>query len=136
MAEQQEVVTVTVRMIRRATRKKYSADEKMPIVLEEARGESIIQKPAGTRVSRRASGVYYRWSKEFLDADKERLIGDTARQADEREVNAVRQEIAELKQSVAELSLKNRVMTHPRPSADRRLSHRDDLSAMRGTRIQ
>jgi transposase len=109
MAEQKESVTATVRTIRRATRKKYSAEEKMRIVLEGLRGQSKIRELC--RREGIPTNLYYRWSKEFLEAGKERLVGDTARQADKREVNAMRQEIAELKQLVAELSLKNRVLT-------------------------
>jgi transposase len=113
MAEKKESVTATVRTIRRATRKKYSAEEKMRIVLEGRRGETKIRELC--RREGTPTNLYYRWSKEFLEAGKERLVGDTERQADKREVNAMRQEIAELKQLVAELSLKNRVLTPALP---------------------
>ena len=108
MAEKKESVTATVRNIRRATRKKYSAEEKMRIVLEGLRGETKIRELC--RREGIPTNLYYRWSKEFLEAGKERLVGDTERQADKREVAAMRQEITELKQLVAELSLKNRVL--------------------------
>ena len=108
MAEQKETVTATVRTIRRATRKKYSAEEKMRIVLEGLRGESKIRELC--RREGIPANLYYRWSKEFLEAGKERLVGDTERQADSRQVNEMRQENVELKQLVAELSLKNRVL--------------------------
>ena len=106
--EKPETVETTVREIRRATRKKYSAEEKIRIVLEGLRGET------GVRELCRREGIptnlYYTWSKEFLEAGKQRLIGDTARQADSREVADLRSEMEQLKQLVAELSLKNRVL--------------------------
>ena len=57
-----------------------------------------------------APNLYYTWSKEFLDAGKKRLVGDTERQADSRDVSELRNEISQLKQLVAELSLKNHVL--------------------------
>ncbi len=106
--EKPETVETTVREIRRATRKKYSAEEKIRIVLEGLRGET------GVRELCRREGIptnlYYTWSKEFLEAGKQRLIGDTARQAGSREVADLRAEMEQLKQLVAELSLKNRVL--------------------------
>lgn len=106
--EKPETVETTVREIRRATRKKYSAEEKIRIVLEGLRGET------GVRELCRREGIptnlYYTWSKEFLEAGKQRLIGDTARQAGSREVTDLRSEVEQLKQLVAELALKNRVL--------------------------
>jgi transposase len=103
-----ETVEATVRNIRRATRKKYSAEEKIRIVLEGLRGES------GVRELCRREGIptnlYYTWSKEFLEAGKQRLLGDTARQAGSHEVAELRSEVEQLKQLVAELALKNRVL--------------------------
>ena len=108
MAEK-KTVEATVRSIRRATRKKYTAEEKIRIVLEGLRGESTIAELC------RREGVqpnlYYKWSKEFLEAGKQRLIGDTQRQADSQEVVEMRSELDQLKQVVAELTLKNRVLT-------------------------
>jgi transposase len=107
MAKKQDVET-TVREIRRKTRKKYSAEEKMRIVLEGLRGENTIAE-----LCRREGihpNMYYKWSKEFLEAGKQRLTGDTQRQADNQEVQAMRTENEQLKQLVAELSLKNRVL--------------------------
>jgi transposase len=101
-------VETTVREIRRKTRKKYSAEEKIRIVLEGLRGESTI-----TELCRREGihpNMYYKWSKEFLEAGKQRLTGDTQRQADNQEVQSMRTENEQLKQLVAELSLKNRVL--------------------------
>jgi transposase len=108
MAEQKKTVEATVRSIRRATRKKYTAEEKVRIVLEGLRGESTIAE-----LCRREGiqpNLYYKWSKEFLEAGKQRLIGDTQRQADNQEVVEMRNELDQLKQVVAELTLKNRVL--------------------------
>ncbi len=78
----------TVRDIRRATRKQYSAEEKIRIVLEGLRGEESIA--ALCRREGIAESLYYSWSKEFLEAGKKRLAGDTARQATSNEVKALR----------------------------------------------
>lgn len=97
-----------VRDIRRQTRKKYSAEEKIRIVLEGLRGEESIAE-----LCRREGinpNMYYKWSKEFLEAGKARLTGDTKRQATSSEVDELRQENEQLKQVVAELLLNNRVL--------------------------
>ena len=57
-----------------------------------------------------AEGLYYSWSKEFLEAGKKRLAGDTGRQATSGEVKGLRQEMRDLKELVAELSLENRLL--------------------------
>jgi transposase len=98
----------TIRTIRRVTRKKYTADDKVRIVLEGLRGESGIRELC--RREGIATNLYYSWSREFLEAGKQRLLGDTQRQATSREVGALRTEVDQLKQLVAELSLKNRVL--------------------------
>ena len=97
-----------VRDIRRETRRKYSAEEKIRIVLEGLRGEDSIAE-----ICRREGinpNMYYKWSKEFLEAGKARLTGDTKREASSSEVDGLRQENDQLKQVVAELLLKNRVL--------------------------
>ena len=97
-----------VREIRRRTRKKYSAEEKIRIVLEGLRGEESINA-----ICRREGinpNLYYRWSKDFLEAGKKRLLGDTVREATSGEVEELKKENEQLKQLVAELSLKNRVL--------------------------
>jgi len=97
-----------VRDIRRQTRKKYSAEEKIRIVLEGLRGEESIAE-----LCRREGinpNMYYKWSKEFLEAGKARLTGDTKRQATSSEVDELREENEQLKQVVAELLLNNRVL--------------------------
>ena len=97
-----------VRDIRRETRRKYSAEEKIRIVLEGLRGEDSIAE-----LCRREGinpNMYYKWSKEFLEAGKSRLTGDTRREANSSEVDGLRQENEQLKQVVAELLLKTRVL--------------------------
>jgi transposase len=101
-------VETTVRNIRRATRKKYTAEDKIRIVLEGLRGETGVRELC--RREGIATNLYYTWSKEFLEAGKQRLLGDTARQADSQQVTELRSELEQLKQLVAELSLKNRVL--------------------------
>ena len=97
-----------VREIRRKTRKKYSAEEKVRIVLEGLRGEESIA--ALCRREGIPSNLYYRWSKEFLEAGKKRLAGDTKREATSSEVSELRAENEQLKQAVAEMLLKNRFL--------------------------
>ncbi len=97
-----------VREIRRRTRRKFSAEEKIRIVLEGLRGEESIA--ALCRREGLNPNLYYRWSKEFLEAGKKRLLGDTTREATSTEVADVRKEVAELKQVVAELVLENRLL--------------------------
>ena len=109
MAEKKKNVEATVRDIRRATRKKYTAEEKVRIVLEGLRGESTIAELC--RKEGIHTNLYYKWSKEFLEAGKQRLVGDTQRQADSQEVVEMRNEVEQLKLVVAELMLKNRVLT-------------------------
>jgi transposase len=99
----------TVRNIRRKTRRKYSAEEKIRIVLEGIRGDHTVAE-----LCRREGineNLYYRWSKDFLEAGKSRLVGDTKREANSKQVKTLRQENEQLKQLVAELALKNKVLT-------------------------
>ena len=109
MAKEEKVsAEAVVRDIRRQTRKKYSAEEKIRIVLEGLRGEDSIAELC--RREGIAPNMYYKWSKEFLEAGKARLTGDTKREATSSEVDGLRQENEQLKQVVAELLLKNRVL--------------------------
>ena len=97
-----------VKDIRRATRKRYSAEEKIRIVLEGLRGEDSI-----TELCRREginSNLYYRWSKEFLEAGKNQLSGDTAREATSDEVKQLRTEASALKETLAEMLMENRLL--------------------------
>ena len=97
-----------VRSIRRATRKKYSAEEKIRIVLAGLRGEYSVAELC--RREGIAESLYYSWSKEFLEAGKKRLTGDTERQANTGEVKELRREMGDLKELVAELTLENRLL--------------------------
>lgn len=97
-----------VRGIKRKTRKHYSSEEKIRIVLAGLRGEESIA--ALCRREGIAESLYYSWSKEFLEAGKKRLAGDTARQATAPEVKELRSESAALKEVVAELTLENRLL--------------------------
>ena len=97
-----------VRDIRRRTRKQHSAEEKIRIVLEGLRGEDSIA--ALCRREGIAESLYYSWSKEFLEAGKRRLAGDTARAATTDEVKALRQEARTLKEVVAEQALELRLL--------------------------
>ena len=97
-----------VREIRRRARRRFSAEEKIRIVLDGLRGEVSVAELC--RREGIASNLYYRWSKEFLEAGKKRLNGDMVREATSSEVKGLRSENRELKEVVAELTLKNRVL--------------------------
>ena len=94
--------------IRRQTRRQYSAEEKIRIVLEGLRGEENISELC--RREGIAASMYYGWSKEFLEAGKRRLAGDTARAATSGEVKDLRREAWALKEVVADLTLENRLL--------------------------
>ncbi|MGB8897761.1 MAG: IS3 family transposase, partial [Methylocella sp.] len=97
-----------VKDIRRATRRQFSAEEKIRIVLEGLRGEESIAELC--RREGIVQNLYYRWSKDFLEAGKKRLAGDTARAATSDEVKDLRREASALKEVVAELTLENRLL--------------------------
>jgi transposase len=97
-----------VREIRRRTRRKYSAEEKIRIVLEGLKGEESISEIC--RKEGIANNLYYKWSKAFLEGGKKQLLGDTTREANSNEVSEMNDENRKLKQLVAELSLKNMVL--------------------------
>ena len=107
-AKKKQSSEAAVREIRRRARRRFSAEEKIRIVLEGLRGEESIA--ALCRREGIAANLYYRWSKEFLEAGKKRLNGDTVREATSVEVKELRGENRELKEVVAELTLKNRVL--------------------------
>jgi transposase len=106
--EQKTTPESVVREIKRKTRRKFSAEEKIRIILEGLRGEESIK--ALCRREAISPNLYYRWSKQFLEAGKKRLLGDTEREATSSEVGAYRTENEQLKQLVAELALTNRVL--------------------------
>ena len=97
--------TKRVKEIRRKTRRKFSSEEKIRIILDGLRGESSIAELC--RQEGINSNLYYRWSKDFLEAGKKRLSGDTVREANSDEVVGLRKENTDLKQAVAELYLRN-----------------------------
>jgi len=94
--------------IRRRTRKQHSAEEKIRFVLEGLRSEESIAELC--RREGIATSLYYKWSKEFLEAGKKRLAGDTARQASAPEVKELRAEASALKEALADVMLENRLM--------------------------
>jgi transposase len=98
----------TVRDIRRRTRKQYSAEEKIRIVVAGLRGEDSIAELC--RREGIAESLYYSWSKEFLEAGKKRLAGDTTRQASSGEVKDLRRAMRDLKEALAEQMLENRLL--------------------------
>jgi len=97
-----------IKDIRRVTRKQYGAEEKIRIVLDGLRGEDSIA--ALCRREGIAESLYYNWSKEFLEAGKKRLAGDTARAATSDEVKQLRRETRDLKEVVAEQALELRLL--------------------------
>lgn len=98
----------TIKTSRRKTRRKYSAEEKIRIVLEGLRGEERIAELC--RREGIGQSLYYKWSKDFMEAGKSRLADDTKRVASREDVGDLRLENRQLKQVVAELVLKNRVL--------------------------
>ena len=104
----QDAAERTVKDIRRKTRKRYSSEEKIRIVLAGLRGEDSIAELC--RQEGISQGLYYSWSKEFLEAGKKRLAGDTAREANTGEVKDLRREARDLKEAVAEQTLELRLL--------------------------
>ncbi len=97
-----------IRNIKRQTRRKFNAEEKIRIVLAGLRGEDSIAE-----LCRREGihqNLYYRWSKEFLEAGKKRLAGDQEREASSDEVKELRRENVQLKEALAEEVLENRIL--------------------------
>ena len=92
-----------VRQVRAATRRKYTPEEKVRIVLEGFRREVTVNDLC------RREGIkphsYYAWTKEFMEASKERLVRDTVRDATRQEIGELKRENGELKHLVGELSL-------------------------------
>ncbi len=98
----------TVKDIRRKTRKRYSSEDKIRIVLAGLRGDDSIAELC--RQEGIAQSQYYSWSKEFMEAGRKRLAGDTAREANTGEVQDLRRETRELKEVVAEQILELRLL--------------------------
>ena len=97
-----------IKDIRRATRRHFSAEDKIRIVLDGLRGEDSIAELC--RREGIAQSLYYTWSKEFMEAGKRRLAGDTTRAATTDEVKDLRREAGALKEVVADLTLENRLL--------------------------
>lgn len=98
----------TVRNIRRQTRRKFSSEEKIRIVLAGLRGEESVSELC--RHEGIHQNLYYRWSRDFLEAGKKRLSGDTVREASTSEVTDMRKESVQLKEMLAETMLENRLL--------------------------
>lgn len=97
-----------VRDIKRATRRHFSAEDKIRIVIAGLRGEDSIAELC--RKEGISQNLYYRWSKEFLEAGKKRLAGDTVREATSDEVKTLRVQTRQLKEALAEVTLENRLL--------------------------
>jgi len=104
----QEAADRTIKDIRRQTRRKYTAEDKIRIVLSGLKGEDSIAELC--RQEGIAQSQYYSWSKEFLEAGKKRLAGDTIREANNGEVKGLRREARDLKEVVAEQALELRLL--------------------------
>jgi transposase len=106
--DSREAVEKTVRDIKRRTRRHFGAEDKIRVILQGLRGEESIAEIC--RKEGLHQNLYYRWSKEFLEAGKKRLAGDTVREAGSDEVKALRFESMQLKEALAEAMLENRVL--------------------------
>lgn len=106
--EKKQSTSSVISAIKRRTRRVFSAEEKIQIVLECLRGEESVASVC------RKYGIhennYYNWSKEFLEAGKKRLSGDTERQATGGEVTNLKKENSQLKELVADLLMQNTVL--------------------------
>ncbi len=105
LSSQKEPVTKLIRKTRQSTRRRYSPDEKIRIVMEGIRGDESVS--ALCRREGISANIYYKWLKDFMEAGKSRLRGDTKREATAEEIRQLREENERLKQLVAELSLAN-----------------------------
>ena len=108
MSKKKKSAESIIKDIKRRTRRKFSAEEKIRIVIEGLKGEESI-----SGLCRREGivpALYYRWSKDFMEAGKKRLLGDTVREASTDEVKHLREENRDLKEVVAELTLQKRVL--------------------------
>ncbi len=106
--EQKQTPENFIKDIRRKTRRIFSSEQKILIVMEALRGEDSVA--AICRKHGIVESVFYKWDKEFLEAGKKRLAGDTARAATSDEVKDLRREASALKEVVAELTLENRLL--------------------------
>ena len=117
MGKEKSSAQQTIDTIRRRTQRKYTAEDKIRIVLEGLKGEESIAELC--RREGISQSLYYNWSKQFLEAGKDRLAGNTKREATSDEVKDMKQENDQLKQLVAELVLDNRVLKKSLLGTDR-----------------
>ena len=94
--------------LKRKTRRTYSSEEKIRIIIDGIRGETTIAELC--RKEGISQGIYYKWSKDFMEAGKRRLTGDSMREANTSEVKELKDVSSSLKELVAELSLENRML--------------------------
>ena len=100
-----QTARVLIRKTKRATRRRFATEDKIRIVIEGVRGEISVAE-----LCRREGihpTIYYKWLKDFMEAGKARMRGDTVREATSDEVKALRRENERLKQLVADLSVAN-----------------------------
>jgi len=108
MSKKNKTAESYIKDVKRRTRRKFSTEEKIRIVIEGLRGEE--SNASLCRREEISQPLYYKWSKDFLEAGKKRLRGDTEREANTKEVQDLRKENQELKEVVAELTLDNRMI--------------------------
>ena len=106
--DDEAAVEKAVRDVKRNTRRKFSPEDKIRIVLQGLRGEETVA--ALCRREGIHANQYYTWSKEFLEAGRKRLAGDIEREASSSEVKALRDEARQLKEALAEATLENRLL--------------------------
>lgn len=94
--------------LKRKTRRTYGSEEKIRIIIDGIRGETTVAELC--RKEGISQGIFYKWSKDFMDAGKRRLTGDTMREANTSEVKELKDVNSSLKELVAELSLENRML--------------------------
>lgn len=117
MGKEKHSAQQTIDTIRRRTQRKHTAEDKIRVVLEGLKGEESIAELC--RREGVSQSLYYNWSKQFLEAGKARLAGNTKREATSSEVKEMQQENDQLKQLVAELALNNRVLKKSLLGTDR-----------------
>lgn len=106
--KRKQSATELIKEVKRRTRRTFSSEEKIKIVLEGLRGEDSI-----AAICRKYSiyeATYFKWSKDFMEAGKKRLSGDTVREANSTEVQDLKTENDSLKRELAELYLANKVL--------------------------
>jgi len=108
MANNKQSASALISDMKRKTRKTYSSEEKIRIIIEGMRGETSVAELCRKEGISQAN--YYKWAKDFMEAGKKRLSGDTLREANTSEVGNLKRENKSLKEVVAELLLENRTL--------------------------